>query len=163
MAQGDPTGEYRGKPASPDSVKKTIEYGGLTVKIDRPKGFVMRGTDSLGKPWQRVYKYDYGFIPHTEGGDGDGLDVFIGPVEDDQEVYWAKQLKNDGSFDEYKLFIGFGSRQAAEKAFKEHIPAKLFAGITTMKIGLMRAMLGLMPAEKLATRLAVFSELRVLL
>jgi hypothetical protein len=155
-----PTGEYQGKPASPDSVKKTLEYEGLTIKLDRPKGFVMRGRDKKGTSWERTYKYDYGFIPNTEGGDGDGVDVFIGPVEKDQEAYWARQVRDDGSFDEYKVFLGFGSSAAAEQAFKDHIPAKYFDGIATMKIGLMKAMLGLAPAEKVAMRLAFFDELR---
>lgn len=156
------TGEYQGKPASPDSVKKVVEYGGLTIKIDRPKGFVMRGTNSQGKPWERTYKYDYGFIPKTEGGDGDGVDVFIGPLPDDQEAYWARKLNDDGTFDEYKVFLGFGSRQAAEAAFKEHIPAKFLAGVYTMKINLMKAMLGISPAEKLAMYLAFSDELRAI-
>jgi hypothetical protein len=153
------SGEYEGRPSSPDSVKKTIRYGGLTVKIDRPKGFVMHGLGSDGKPWTRRYQHDYGFIPKTDGGDGDGIDVFIGPVPDDEEAYWVRQLKDDGSLDEFKVFVGFGSRQAAERAFKAHIPSKYFGGIATMKIGMMKAMLGLQPEERVAMRLGLFDEL----
>lgn len=153
------TGEYNGKSASPDSVKKTITYGGLTIKVDRPAGFVMRGQGRNGASWTRTYKYDYGFIPKTDGGDGDGLDVFVGPVKDDEEAYWVRQIKDDGSFDEYKVFLGFGSRKAAEKAYKEHIPAKYMSSVATMKIGLMKSMLGIGQSEKLAERLAFFDEL----
>lgn len=159
MAASKTTGEYQGRSSNPDTVKKSVEFGGLTVKIDRPKGFVMHGKDPKGADWTRTYKYDYGFIPGTEGGDGDGVDVFLGPIADDQEAYWARKIHEDGTFDEYKVFLGFGSAKAAEKAFKEHIPARMLAGIATMKLGLMKAMLGLAPAEKVATRVAFLDEL----
>lgn len=140
-----PTGEYKGRTMSPDSVKGTIEFQGLTIKLDRPKGFVMRGTDRDGKDWERVYKYDYGYIPKTLGGDGDGLDVFIGPDKAADNTYWAVQTKPDGSFDEYKVFLGFKSRDEAIKAYKEHIPAKLLDGVATLSIEMMKAMLGVEP------------------
>src|SRR5690606_16498486 len=76
---GKLTGIYKGEPADPDSVKFRTEFQGIPINVDRPKGFVMRGTDAAGKDWARRYKLDYGFIPKTLGGDGDGLDVFIGP------------------------------------------------------------------------------------
>ncbi len=140
-----PTGEYQGLTMSPDTVKKTVDFQGITIKIDRPKGFVMRGTDKEGKPWERTYQYDYGYIPKTLGGDGDGLDVFIGPDAKAKDVFWAVQTKPDGSFDEYKAFLGFSSRDEAVRAYKAHIPAKLLDGITSMSLDMMKAMLGLEP------------------
>jgi len=156
-----PTGEYQGAPSSPDTVKKTVTFGGMTIKVDRPKGFIMRGTDDKGKSWERTYQYDYGFIPKTKGGDGEGVDVFLGPHKDAEEAYWVRKTKRDGTFDEYKVFLGFESAMAAKSAFKEHIPMTMFDGITTMKLGLMKAMLGLEPGEKIAevTRIAFFDEL----
>jgi len=137
-----------------DTVKKTVEFQGLKVKIDRPKGFVQSGKDEQGKPWTRTYKYDYGFLPKTEGGDGEGLDVFIGPDKDDKETYWAIQKKSDGSFDEYKVFFGFGSKAAAKKAFIDHIPAKFLGSMTTISINMVKAMLNIEPAEKIAALLS---------
>lgn len=140
-----PTGEFKGRLMSPDSVKKTVEFQGLTIKIDRPKGFVMKGTSSDGKAWERKYRYDYGFIPKTLGGDGDGLDVFLGPNKSAPNTFWAVQTKPDGSFDEYKVFLGFESKDAAKAAYTEHIPAKLLDGIATLSIEMMKAMLGVEP------------------
>src|SRR5690606_6453494 len=100
---------YKGQLVSSDGVKKTIEFQGITIHLDRPKGLIMSGKDKNGKEWAREYKYDYGFIPKTLGGDGDGLDVFVGPNKDALEAYWAIQNKDDGSFDEYKVFLGFTS------------------------------------------------------
>lgn len=141
-------GFYQGSPSSPDSVKKTVDFQGLKIKVDRPKGFVMFGEDSKGKPWQRKYKYDYGFIPKTLGGDDDGLDVFIGPNKKATQTYWAVQRKDDGSFDEYKIFVGFDNRDEAISVYRAHIPKKYFGRLITMSIEMMKAMLGKHPEEK---------------
>lgn len=138
-------GEYKGKACSASSVKKRVEFQGIGICIDRPKGFVMKGTDDNGEPWTRTYKYDYGFIPKTLGGDDDGLDVFIGPDKEAEEAYWAVQKKPDGSFDEYKVFLGFPNRDAAIGCYKDHIPKKLFSGLVTMKVDMMRSMLRINP------------------
>lgn len=141
-------GFYQGKPTSPDSVKFTRDFQGIKVKVDRPKGFVMFGKDSKGKEWRRTYQYDYGFIPKTLGGDHDGLDVFIGPDEKATQTYWAVQRKDDGSFDEYKVFVGFGDRKSAMAAYAAHIPRKYFGRLIVLSIEMMKAMLGKEPQER---------------
>lgn len=138
---------------------KTTSFQGLTIKIDRPKGFVQRGKDSSGTPWERTYKYDYGYIPRTEGGDGEGVDVFLGPDRAADEAYWVCQMKDhprEGRvFDEYKVFLGFPSKEAAKKAYFEHIPRKYYQSTITMKVPLMRALLGVDPAPT-TTKVAGF-------
>lgn len=136
-------GTYGGKPSDPDSVKKKTEFQGIPIHLDRPKGFVMHGQDDRGVPWSREYKFDYGFIPKTTGGDGDGLDVFIGPNPESHESYWAVQNKPDGSFDEYKVFLGFSNRDEATAAYRQHIPLKFLRGMISMKVDMMKAMLGI--------------------
>ena len=121
------------------------KIAGIDIHIDRPKGFVMHGVDNKGTPWKRVYKYDYGFIPKTINGDDDGLDVFIGPVTSAREAYWAIQNKPNGKFDEYKVFLGFPNRDAAIGAYKQHIPQNLMSGLVTMKLDMMKSMLGIRP------------------
>lgn len=136
---------YKGQVVSSDGTKKIVEFQGLQIHLDRPKGLIMTGHDAQGKEWARQYKYDYGFIPKTLGGDGDGLDVFIGPNKDASETYWAIQNKDDGSFDEYKVFMGFTSREAAIGAFRDHIPVKFLSGMVSMRLDMMKAMLGMHP------------------
>jgi len=161
-AGAKPTGFYRGQPASPDTVKFKTEFRGIPINIDRPKGFIMKGTDSRGRDWARRYKYDYGFIPKTLGGDGDGLDVFIGPKKRSDTSFWAVQRRDDGSFDEYKVFLGFDNRDEAIAAYRQHIPKKYFKGIITMKIEMMKALLGKVnPDEKIkrASAMSFIDEL----
>lgn len=159
MASSKKTGEYQGKPSSPDSVKKKLVFQGIPIHIDRPVGFKMRGEDEKGRPWERIYKLDYGFIPKTKGGDGDGVDVFLGPDAAADEAYWVAMTKPNGDFDEYKVFLGFPNRHAAVSAFVEHIPQKLMASTVTLKIDMMKAMLGLEPAPNFGRKLAFAAEL----
>lgn len=138
-------GFYKGEPASPDTVKFKTDFQGIPVSVDRPKGFVMTGTDSSGKAWNRKYKVDYGFIPKTEGGDGDELDVFLGPNKKSTEAFWALQNKPDGSFDEYKLFLGFDTLAAARACYEAHIPAKMLKKMMPMKLDMLKALRGVIP------------------
>lgn len=152
-------GLYHGKPSGTDTVKFKRDYQGISINIERPRGFVMLGTDRrTGKPWSRRYRYDYGHIPKTLGGDGDGLDVFIGPQKKAEHAYWAVQRKDDGSFDEYKVFLGFDSRDEAAAVYRRHIPKKLLAGLVTMRVEMMKAMLGKNPAQHLKTAAARLTQ-----
>ncbi len=133
---------------------KTVEVQGLPVFIDRPKGYVQTGKDADGNEWSRTYLLDYGFLPRTKGGDGEELDVFIGPDETSERVFWVTQNKADGTFDEYKVFVGFTHPREARDAYVAHIPAKFYAGMSETPIGQLKALAGIDPVE-LAKRLAV--------
>ncbi len=162
-AAKDAVGFYRGSPASPHTVKFKTEFQGIPINVDRPRGFIMKGKDAKGNVWARRYKYDYGFIPKTLGGDDDGLDVFIGPNRKHPYAYWAVQRKEDGSFDEYKVFLGFPDRDAAIATYRQHIPKKFFNGLMTMRVEMMKAMLGKVnPDEKIkrAEAAGLFEELQ---
>lgn len=135
-------GFYGGKPSDPDAIKKKVNFQGIEVHVDRPKGFIMFGHDAKGRPWRREYKTDYGFIPQTLGGDHDGLDVFVGPNKDAKDSYWAVQTKPDGSFDEYKIFLGYDTEDEAREVYSQHIPVKLLHEVSTMSVEMMKAMLG---------------------
>lgn len=143
-------GFYKGKPSNPDTVKKTVDFQGLKIKIDRPRGFIMFGVDDKGKEWKRRYKVDYGFIPKTLGGDGDGLDIFLGPHKKSKKAFWAIQRHADGSFDEYKIFLGYENRDAAIATYRDHIPKKFFGRMVTTTVEMMKAMLGTNPEEAVA-------------
>ncbi len=149
-----PRGVYKGKPSSPDSVKFKLDFQGIPVNIERPKGFLMLGKDEKGTPWSRKYIYDYGHIPKTLGGDNDGLDVFMGPDSTQQHAFWAIQKFPDGTFDEYKVFLGFDNRDEAIAAYRAHVPKRLHGGMMTMKVEMMKAMLGKNPEHQMNSKTA---------
>lgn len=126
-------------------VAKTVDFQGLEVKIDRPKGFVQKGKNPEGEEWERAYLCDYGFIKGTEGGDGEDLDVFVGVDDDAPNVYLVTQKKLDGSFDEYKAFVGFETEDDALEAYEDHIPMEFFEDVCVVPIGALKGMLGLDP------------------
>lgn len=137
-----------------------INYQGIPIIIDRPRGFVQQGVSSQGEPWERIYTHDYGFIPNTQGGDGEGLDVFLGSRRDIDQVYWVKQKRADGTFDEYKCFLGFETATGALDCYGAHIPTEFFAGIESTTVDQMKALLGLEPAPLIAASAAA-SALRI--
>ncbi len=151
--QVDPkaTSKYYARKAD---AKKKVEFQGIPIVIDRPKGFVQEGTAEDGTPWSRTYKTDYGFIPRTKGGDGEGLDVFIGPDAESDAAFWVLQKKGDGSFDEYKLFVGYRSPAEAKKVYEQHVPPKYFAGMHEGTVQQIRALLNQEPEESLAKALS---------
>lgn len=120
-------------------------FQGIPISIDRPKGFVQEGKDAQGKAWRRVYLYDYGFIPKTEGGDGEGTDVFLGPSPNAPVAYWAIQIKADGSFDEFKVCLGFSSPELAATCYRLHIPARFCVGWVPVPVPMMQSLLGVDP------------------
>lgn len=148
MKQPGAQGFYRGQRVDLDSVKKTVEFQGITVLVDRPAGFTMGGVDENGAKWTRTYQVDYGFIPKTDGGDGEGLDVFLGPDAKAPIAFWVEQHKPDGSFDEYKVVLGVNSEEEAVKIYQAHIPARFMGEVFEVPVAMMRTLLGpLAPQE----------------
>lgn len=124
---------------------KKAEFAGLPIVIDRPKGYVQEGKDAQGKAWRRVYRYDYGFIPKTEGGDGEGVDVFLGPSPAASTSWWAVQIKADGTFDEFKICLGFQSEALAKGCYALHIPPRFCAEWVPVPVPFIKSLLGLEP------------------
>ncbi len=140
--------------------KKRV-FHDIELAIDRPKGFVQRGKAADGTEWERTYLYDYGEIPGTQGGDGEGLDVFVGDDEAASNAYWILQIKADGSFDEYKVLLGFTDGGAAREAYVAHIPEKFLGGMAMTSVEMIKALIGLAPIEVMK-RLALEEIARVL-
>lgn len=138
---------------------KTRRFQGFRVHVDRPKGFVQRGKDSSGRPWERTYKLDYGYLPRTDGGDGEGLDVFLGPDESAEDAYWVTQHKDNGRFDEWKVMLGFPGLAAALAAYDAHIPRKYRGRVVRVPVAMMQSLLGIEPDVKVAMLGSFFDEL----
>jgi hypothetical protein len=123
-------------------VIKKVDYQGVPVHVDRPAGFVQKS--ELG---DLVYKFDYGFIPGIAGDVGTGLDVFLGPKANDTRAQWAVHQKADSQFSEYAILFGFEDADKAAAAFEEHEPSATLKCIQTTSVQMVKALLGLEPAE----------------
>lgn len=138
------------KPKPP--VVKSVDHQGIPVSIDRPRGTVQSGVDDRGEPWSRTYHVDYGFIPGTSGGDGEGLDVYLGANAQAPNAYWVHQKTKAGPgleprFDEYKLMLGFDSPESAKAMYLAHTPKEHFGKMTETSVDMVKALLGLHPQD----------------
>ncbi len=127
-----------------------VLWRGIPVVVDRPRGYVQQGVDSTGAAWRRVYHVDYGYIEGTKGGDGEGLDVFLGGDEAAPDAHWILQRKLDGTFDEYKVMLGFDSPKVARQMYEAHVPRAYFGSMCSMPVEMMKALLGIDPVEDVA-------------
>lgn len=100
--------------------KGHLNYRGLNVAIENPRGSKRRGLDKDGQEWSVTMPATYGYVKGTEGRDGDHVDVYIGPDHDSNRVWIIDQVDAEtGKFDEHKCMLGFGSRVAAIEAYKK--------------------------------------------
>jgi hypothetical protein len=106
-------------------------FQNIPISIENRKGSVRKGTDDSGEEWRTKMKLPYGYIPGTEGVDGDALDVFVGPDEHAAFAYVVHCNTPDGKrFDEDKVMLGFQSSEAAKRCFLQHYDSdKFFGGI----------------------------------
>jgi len=143
--------------------KRVVRHSGLRVVVDRPKGFVQEGTAPDGSKWERTYQVDYGYFDGTQGGDGEALDVYLGPDESAKDSYWVIQVSLDGAFDEYKVMLGFSSESAARAMYLEHTPPEFLGAVATIPVDAVRALLGVEPGDVAKAMEAVAKATDVLL
>ena len=90
-----------------------VVIAGLQISIENPIG-------SRRKPKWPVLRAHYGYIRRTVGADGDQLDVFVREYikpDYDGMVWVVYQVKEDGSFDEHKVMLGWPSEPQAREAY----------------------------------------------
>ena len=106
-------------------------FQNLPISIENRKGSVRKGVDDDGSEWKTKMKVPYGYIRGTEGPDGDGVDVFVGPNEDAACAYIIHcNDPESGEFDEDKVMLGFDSSKKAKEVFLQHYDdPKFFGGI----------------------------------
>lgn len=115
-----------------------LDFQGLPVSIENPKGSVRHWYDSHNKTHgETKMKHDYGYFRRTEGEDGEGIDVYIGPHRDQDKVYIIRQNKapNFDKYDEDKVMVGFRNAKEAKEAYLQHYNSpKFFDSMTSMTV-----------------------------
>ncbi len=119
-------------------VEEKVSYDGVKIDIENKKGSTRNWYDpNEDKEGKTRMNYDYGFIPHTEGVDGDGVDVYIGPSKDSARVFVIRQMKGPDfkKYDEDKVMMGFSSPEEAKAAYmKQYDDPKFFGDMKEMTI-----------------------------
>ena len=55
--------------------KGAINFQGLDISIENPKGSVRSGVDEIGQPWTTTLPAHYGYLKGVTGADKDHLDI----------------------------------------------------------------------------------------
>jgi len=103
----------------------------IPISVENRRGSIRSGEDPDGGEWETKMKVPYGYIPGTEGADGEALDVLTGPDENAAFAY-VVHVNNPETeeFDEDKVMLGFSTADAAKKCFLQHYDdPKFFGGI----------------------------------
>ena len=100
------------------------DFQGIPITVEHAKGTERTGTSPDGEDWSREMLCDYGYIQEVtpEKGDGECLDVYVGPDEDAPEAFVVEQLKENGDFDEFKIILGTESEGEARELYLGHYP-----------------------------------------
>ena len=102
---------------SGDFPKGVVSIQGLSIAIENPKGSTRSGVDADGNEWSTEMQDTYGYIENTAGADTDDIDVFVGEHPLSDKVFIVDQVKEDGSFDEHKVMLGYESSEDAREAY----------------------------------------------
>lgn len=99
--------------------KGRVTIKGLKVVIENPAGTTRSGISKDGKVWSSKQKYSYGYFGGTIGKDGDPIDVYLGPiVDEDFDVYVIDQVDEETrAFDEHKIMFGFEDADKAKESY----------------------------------------------
>ena len=97
-------------------------FQGFSITVEYPSGSFRSGVAPDGTAWRKLMVHDYGHFVGIPAADGDSLDCYLGPDEDAEHAYVVNQLKQDGSFDEHKILLGFSSPQQALAGYLAHMP-----------------------------------------
>lgn len=131
----DPTD---GQKVSGNYKKGKFTIKGLKISIENPAGSIRRGIDQDGKEWKIKMPYSYGYFNKTLGRDSDPVDVFLGPIIDQEfDVFIVDQVdEKTKSFDEHKIMFGFKGEESAKRAYLKSYTAgwRGFGNVTRVNL-----------------------------
>lgn len=111
-----------------------VTIRGFKISIENAKGSKRYWKDENGKLQYTVMKNHYGYFSNSEGHDGDHIDVFIGSYLDFDKVFVVDQKKDDETFDESKVMLGFKTKEEAKKAYFSNFDSKWDKFITITEV-----------------------------
>jgi hypothetical protein len=103
-------------------------FQGLDIAIENGVGSTRKGENADGSKWSVKYKTPYGYIRGTTGADGEELDVYVGPERDADTAYVVHQKKDDGSYDEDTVMLGYDSKASAKADILRHYSDPKYVG-----------------------------------
>lgn len=116
-------------------VVRTLTFRDMKIAVETDKGDVRHWYDPASKEHgETKMHYPYGYFQGTKAsgmsGDNMALDVYVGPVEEADDVFVVRQMKRPEfkEFDELKVMVGFESEKQARAAYLMHYNDERFLG-----------------------------------
>ena len=111
-------------------VKKRLNFQGMDLAIEFPKGSKRSFEDDRGRTQYKTMHADYGEIAGTHGLDGDALDVYVGPDKTSDHVFVVTQMKKNDwdKVDEEKCILGVKTIADARALYLKHYDDPRFCG-----------------------------------
>jgi inorganic pyrophosphatase-like protein len=126
-------------------VTRRYEFCGLPIAVENAAGTIRTWNAGEGKTGYTRMLLDYGFIEGYLSGDGEELDVYIGPDPEAKMVHVVHQLlaPEYRKHDEDKVMLGFSSADSARVAFLAHRDdgERAFGGMSIIPLDIFRAKL----------------------
>lgn len=96
-----------------------LNWNGLDLSFENPKGSERKGIDPNGKPWSVEMPAHYGYVRgHKLGADGDHVDIYMGEHPESGHVFVVDQQDaNTGKWDEHKAILGASSLDEATNLY----------------------------------------------
>jgi hypothetical protein len=101
-------------------VKRRMEFKGIPLCIEFDPGEYKHWTGEDGEKGSTLMYSTYGYIDHTRGGDGMGIDIFLGSNVQTDDVWVAHADQHQREDD--KIFLGFNTKHDAKECFRLHYP-----------------------------------------
>lgn len=112
--------------------KGRLDFGGMEVAIENPKGTKRSGKSASGKAWESTLHHDYGYFTGSHASDKEGVDVFLTGKADTGKMYVINQVHpQTGKYDEAKVVAGAASPAEAERTYRANYP-KGWKGLGSM-------------------------------
>lgn len=115
-------------------VRARRTFAGLPIAIENPAGSIRQWPGGSTR-----MLFDYGFIEGHLSGDGEELDVYLGPEEAPSHVYVVHQMKAPEyrGHDEDKVMLGWPDAESARAAYLAHRNdgEKAFGGMSVIPLG----------------------------
>ena len=107
-----------------------MDFQGLPISIENKKGSYRHWHDPLkNENGKTLMRADYGYIRSTKTGDGEGMDVYVGPNKKSKKVFVVDQQNpKNGKYDEQKVMLGYDSAKEAKAAYLQHYDDPAFFG-----------------------------------
>ena len=116
-----------------DPVQNHVSYAGIPIDLEWLNG---QERHWEGSPYRNpMVGTGYGYIRNTVDGDGEEVDVYLAdPAQADAPVFMMNQLKENGTFDEHKFFLGFATAEQAQTAYTKAMPEEMMGEMVEMSL-----------------------------